>query len=80
MELEVTYDAEADAAYIDLGQGRVIPSTRQITLDLELKDGVTIVIDVNQEHFIVGLEIIGARSAFYADVLDSMDEIDDTFD
>lgn len=80
MELEVTYDAEADAAYIDLARGRAIPSTKQITLDLDLRDGVTIVIDINQEHFVVGVEFIGARSAFYSDVLDSMDEIDDTSD
>ncbi|UOM36285.1 DUF2283 domain-containing protein [Acuticoccus sp. I52.16.1] len=60
MKPTITYDPEADAAYITLSSARVLESE-------EVRPGV--VFDYDDTDRIVGIEVLGARGKLGADTL-----------
>ncbi|QOR47903.1 DUF2283 domain-containing protein [Trueperella pecoris] len=73
--MRLTYDSEADAAYIELpttiGVGK---SVRNIILDdLPLKG--SLIIDVDKDGHLLGIEILGAASVLPPEVLHDADPL-----
>lgn len=75
--MELTYDASVDAAYLGLDPSGGHPALRQVCVELDLGDGVELVIDIVQDRYIAGIEVIGASSAFTPEQLALMVRLDD---
>lgn len=76
-ELRVTYDQEADAAYVyfvDPAQVDV-KSARTYTCDEDSVDGM-INLDFDQEGHVIGIEILDARSKLPRYLLDAAERLD----
>jgi uncharacterized protein YuzE len=68
MEIEVTYDDEANAAYMQFAPGYAAPRMRQVWPEIK---GLSfdLILDIDPDGRILGLEIIGAREALREDML-----------
>jgi uncharacterized protein YuzE len=72
--MRVTYDGEADAAYIslkDLGAGE---SRHQILVEAEEARG-EIVLDLDAEGKLIGIEVLNARSGLPTDLLNEAERL-----
>ena len=74
--MRITYDAEADAAYVFLVDP--IPpdgAVRQQVAELDL-DGSTLIVDRDTDGRLLGLEILGARDLLDPRTLAGADRLD----
>lgn len=69
----ITYDAEANAAYIELNAGDEIQAVRQVSAYVS-KDDYEVILDLSKDGYLLGIEIIGARSALLGKILDQAQE------
>lgn len=69
--VKLAYDAAADAAYLLLVD-EILPgeAPRLLICDLEIKDGAVILL-LNENDRLLGLEILGASRLLLAEVLES---------
>lgn len=69
--LRVTHDDEVDAAYISLAHPRP-PGTTVRTIPVTLPDAIpaSILRDFDTENRLIGVEVLGARSALPEELLD----------
>jgi len=65
--VDITFDPEADAAYISLS-GRESTYSHMVALDPETAGGM-INFDFDTDGFLMGVEILGARLLLHPDVL-----------
>ncbi|MEV6344008.1 DUF2283 domain-containing protein [Actinoplanes sp. NPDC051851] len=69
MQPTVTYDEEADAAYLNLAPGSSEIRKRQF--EVSVPDGAEyeVYLDLDASHRIIGVEVIGASAALTAETL-----------
>ena len=70
--LRVTYDAEANAAYIYFVED-IEPGGVAKMLSVDPSDGVMVNLDLDSEGCILGLEVLGARSLLSPKLLSEND-------
>lgn len=69
--MKMTYDREADAAYIILGKDIEPNEAVQQVSFIETPNGQTqVTIDFDSEGYLLGIEILSASAGLHADVLD----------
>ncbi|WP_375491438.1 DUF2283 domain-containing protein [uncultured Jatrophihabitans sp.] len=74
--MRITYDREADAAYIYLTDARLAPG--RDTIDVEVPDDATCEVFLDwKDGRLVGIEILDARDAIHQDLLDQAEDIAD---
>ncbi|RBQ21870.1 DUF2283 domain-containing protein [Spongiactinospora rosea] len=73
--LRVTYDAEANAAYIYLTEDPKVLSAWMYPCDPVAVDGM-INLDFDESGRLIGVEVLGARSKLPAHLLDSAERLD----
>jgi uncharacterized protein YuzE len=66
--MRVTYDRAADAAYIYLREIEVGGSKEQCTVECKSAKGM-IVLDIDGEGRLIGIEVIGARGGLPKELL-----------
>jgi uncharacterized protein YuzE len=70
MSLHATYDCEADALYVRLGDGtRTASRTRSVAPGLQL--------DFDAHGRLIGLELLGASTLLHADALTNLESADE---
>ncbi|MBT1034936.1 DUF2283 domain-containing protein [Canibacter sp. lx-45] len=66
----MTYDSEADAAYITFGKDLAPKESAQQVSLIETPNGQTqVTIDIDSEGYLLGIEILSASAGLRADVL-----------
>ncbi len=69
MDLEFTYDEEANAAYLELAPNDDAARLRQVSVGTEGLN-FDLILDIGPDGRMLGIEIIGARDALRQEVLD----------
>jgi uncharacterized protein YuzE len=67
--MRVTYDRDADAAYIYLREIEAGGSKQQCPVNCEWATGM-IVLDIDREGRLIGIEVIGAQNGLPHEVLE----------
>ncbi|WP_436528348.1 DUF2283 domain-containing protein [Actinoplanes sp. HUAS TT8] len=70
MDLELTYDEEANAAYLELAPKDDQPRLRQVWASTEGLN-FDLVLDIGADGRLMGIEVIGARDALSKEILDA---------
>lgn len=73
-ELKVTFDRDADAAYIYLEPSESTSPAKQIVLEDESVRAM-IIFDVSQSGQLLGIEVLGAVAAVPAELLEQAEQI-----
>lgn len=73
LDVQVTVDREADAAYIFLTKDRVVVSRKQVFVPHD--NGFDVIIDFDQNGRMIGIEIIGAEVGLDSEFLADADDI-----
>ena len=75
--MRVNYDSEADAAYISLKSIGSGEASQQVAVKSEAAAG-KIILDLDDEGRLVGIEVLNARRGLPADLLDQAWELEDS--
>ncbi|APT93154.1 hypothetical protein CPHO_09930 [Corynebacterium phocae] len=69
--MHMTYDGEADAAYITLAEESAPSESAQQVAFIDTPNGQTqLILDVDSEGYLIGIEILAASAGLRGDVLD----------
>lgn len=74
MSLEFTFDPEADASYISLSGDEEMLAVKQVAAYAS-PGNYEVILDISAEGRLIGIEVIGATSAFTASVLRLAEEL-----
>ncbi|CAM2864826.1 MULTISPECIES: DUF2283 domain-containing protein [Dermacoccus] len=73
----LTFDAEADAAYVALGPDPGVGGVaRSVPVDTGDEPGIDVVLDVDANGRLVGVEVLGARRMLAPEVLAAAQRLD----